>query len=725
MNQNTHKIYLLSQVILLLMGYDLIVPVPAHASQRERHSTDSIAYAFMNRYRLMFGKTNHQQINPHIILRSSQMCNKASQILGTNEAFYVYDDTNGGKGFVIVSTDDRMPEILAYSYNEDFHTENMPPSTRYWLECYLDDYQNLESLVSETRTPCVQATDIRPEGVAPLLGELPWGQNNPYNSLCPFSLGGRCVVGCVATAMSQVMWLHKWPMCGRGDINYSTRTHHIQVKMNLAEHPFQWELIKEEYHKGKYTELEAHAVATLMSACGAAVHMDYGSDQSGAFQEDILRALVNNFSYDPDAAFLPREYFTTTDWHTLLITELNAKRAVNYAGQSRTDGGHSFVIDGYERGNDNSNLYYHINWGWDGLCNGYYILPQLLPVEEGEHYTKEGFSEGQQMLINVHPDDEKKETNKMIYTEGLRVMQAILKPGETTILRINKITNLCYRTSKGNLAVQLSNANGQSVVIGKTTFEPIPYLESQSNLQIPFVIPDTLEEGVYSVNVIGIDDEENQIITYSYSSPQIIVSHNTHKEEEQTDTILLCSSEYEIFKQPNADNLLNIKIYELFNYSDYILEGELKLEIATEDGISLMTIGTALQHPAIESQEVDLAPSILSGTIPSTLKNGLYRLYVLFYSSNQVSGNRVRYYNRANPTEVPVEYFLPIEINDEEIIVNGVSFAKQTTDIHSHVVSTTPSNNIYSISGLKLQQFQKGINIATEKNSIKIKTWYR
>lgn len=47
----------------------------------------------------------------------------------------------------------------------------------------------------------------------------PWGQGSPYNDLCPILTPGmdeHCLVGCTATAMSQIMYYWKWPHGGDG-----------------------------------------------------------------------------------------------------------------------------------------------------------------------------------------------------------------------------------------------------------------------------------------------------------------------------------------------------------------------------------------------------------------------------------------------------------------------------------------------------------------------------
>ena len=705
--------------MLLFVGYGLIYPDSTNAKPRTLNAADSIAYKAFNHNGALFISKSNTEIFPTIRLYSSELSSRASQILADQEAFYVYGDCNEGNGFVIVSADDRMPEVLAYSYEEPFAVENMPASTRYWLECYLDDFISLEAYVPSkaSDTPLLQSADLRPEGVAPILGRLPWGQSDPYNALCPLSSGGRCVVGCVATAMSQVMWLHQWPECGKGNIEYDTRTHHIRVKMNLSDYPLPWDLIKEEYSRGKYSEEEAKAVATLAAVCGAAVRMDYAPDGSGAYQEDLLKALVSNFYYDPDAAFLYREYFTSADWHSLLITELNAGRAVNYAGQSRSDGGHSFVIDGYEAGSNPSNPHYHLNWGWNGHCNGYYTLPQLRPSEDGRYYVDEGFSSGQQMLIGVRPDDGQVEANKMLLAEGLKVMQATLKPGEASKLTVNEISNLCYRTFRGTLSVQLSDTMGNTYILGNTKVDEIPYLKSIDKLSIPFVIPDTFAVGNYTVKAIGINEEGNQTVMYSRSAPQLAVSNNPYGDDTSSGITLLCSSEYEVYKLPGNESSINVNVYELYNYSDDLLEGDLQLEIASDDGTSLMSIGSSIWYPSFESQEVASIPVALLGSVPDTLSNGQYRLYVLFYPRGIYMPTRVKFYDRVDPSAVPADYYLPMVVKDNEIIVNGVSFSKTTSHIacpiSSHVESAL---SVFSILGIKQKNIRNGINIVKKSD---------
>lgn len=374
---------------ILLMGGMALVALSAGAARRTRPCADSIALAVMRSE--AYTRAAHKRIlsrNPHpeMCLQSSDICNVSDK-----ECFYVYEDQAAQRGFVIVSADDNMPEVLAFSPDATFSKDSLPPPVRLLLESYMwKESGGQPTERSFSRDASTSATDE----VGPLLGELPWGQGTPFNQQCPYYSGRQCVTGCVATAMAQVMWLHKWPEQGHGKIDYTTRTSSLHIQMDLGAQPFEWRLMKEAYRTGDYTSKEADAVAALMAYCGASVRMDYGIEASGAYQADILPSLVRYFGYDPDAAFLPRDYFSTQEWNELLLNELNEGRAINYAGVSRSEGGHSFVIDGYRFLETASEPYYHLNWGWQGQCNGYYLLPRLNPGENGTEYFEEGFNEG-------------------------------------------------------------------------------------------------------------------------------------------------------------------------------------------------------------------------------------------------------------------------------------------------------------------------------------------
>ncbi|MDE6489602.1 MAG: C10 family peptidase, partial [Muribaculaceae bacterium] len=141
-------------------------------------------------------------------------------------------------GYMIVSADDVAVPLLAYSDSGTFDASSMPDNMRWWL----DEYARQIAWASDR-------ADIDPDGsayaaarasdrpyrdpVAPLVTTR-WNQASPYNNMCPKYNDYRCVTGCVATAIAQVMNYNKWPPNGYGTHNYTTSTYNMQVGWNFG-----------------------------------------------------------------------------------------------------------------------------------------------------------------------------------------------------------------------------------------------------------------------------------------------------------------------------------------------------------------------------------------------------------------------------------------------------------------------------------------------------------
>ena len=83
---------------------------------------------------------------------------------------------------------------------------------------------------------------------------------------------------------------------------------------------------------------------------------------------------------------------------SIIKGELDDNRPVIiYGGENDQNEGHQFIIDGY-----NTSDYYHVNWGWSGLANGYYLLSVLEPEEQGTGGNSGGgFSLDQNAIISM------------------------------------------------------------------------------------------------------------------------------------------------------------------------------------------------------------------------------------------------------------------------------------------------------------------------------------
>jgi hypothetical protein len=131
-------------------------------------------------------------------------------------------------------------------------------------------------------------------------------------------------------------------------------------------------------------------VATLLWHAGISVDMMYSPGGSGAYSDDAVTAMINNFKYHTNTTLLYKDNYSEDAWANVLKDNLNQKRPMYYHGFG--SGGHAFNVDGYQGTN-----YFHFNWGWSGSYNGYYYLTNLNPG--GSNFTN-----GQGAIVNLYPD---------------------------------------------------------------------------------------------------------------------------------------------------------------------------------------------------------------------------------------------------------------------------------------------------------------------------------
>ena len=245
--------------------------------------------------------------------------------------------------------------------------------------------------------------------VEPLLKDITWNQTKPYNNCCP----NDYPTGCVATAMGQVMYYYRYPEHGVGSNTYQWNGQ--QLTANFGTTTYQWSNMQDKLTANSSSAAQ-DAVATLLYHVGVSVNMNYGPASeggSGASPSYIAPALINHFGYDKGCHLRSREYFTKTEWEATVRNELDNGRPILYGGFTMSASGHSFVCDGY-----NQQGYYHINWGWDGLNNGYFLLSALDPKTKGTGGGEEGqgFNYNQTMVIGIQkPVDGSKQAYSFVF----------------------------------------------------------------------------------------------------------------------------------------------------------------------------------------------------------------------------------------------------------------------------------------------------------------------
>ncbi len=325
-----------------------------------------------------------------------------------NSGSYVVNDEANNR-FVIVSADERLNTILGYSEKGAFDLNNVPDGLLFLIDGYNIQYDSLLAGKVEYIQSPSRRSDIV-QAVSPLLS-TEWGQGFPFNELCPEDpfYGGKCVTGCIATAMAQVMKYYNWPERGKGDLTYNSEPYGLNLSLDFSSYQFDWDSMPNKYN-GDWTDTQRDAVARLNYACGVSVAMQYtnSSSGSGAYPANIAYALINNFGYNPNIMYYDHDYYYKEEWDSLIQVSLSKKRPVLYGGDGGDlNGGHQFVIDGV-----NSDGLYHINWGWYGNYNeGYYELTALKP-------GKYDFSLGHSMVCGITPEQEKLEPTADFCTIG-------------------------------------------------------------------------------------------------------------------------------------------------------------------------------------------------------------------------------------------------------------------------------------------------------------------
>ncbi len=342
-----------------------------------------------------------------------------------SEGIYAFNIAGGG--YIIASADSRTLPVLGYSNTGSISWDQMPPNMRSWLKSYEDAMTtlgeddrfrdgNIKGDASRNRV----STRNGRSAVEPLI-KTHWYQDSPYWDMTPIYEGAvpewqgqQCLVGCMAVAMAQVMNYYKWPKSvPNGLPGYDIRSKNgSDVKIwhidSLEAVSFDWDNMLDTYNvvnpetgaqEQIGTDVERHAVATLLRYCGQSVKASYGvNGTSSDFGED-QKALTRYFDY-PAATFLQkRSRYSIDGWEEIIYGEMAAGRPVLYCGTFDPDDGHAFICDGYD-----GNGLFHINWGWEGECDGYYSLSVLNPYEEYDWIISPGFCINQFAVIHIDPE---------------------------------------------------------------------------------------------------------------------------------------------------------------------------------------------------------------------------------------------------------------------------------------------------------------------------------
>lgn len=332
--------------------------------------------------------------NAHAGVMRAPLRAGATPIYARQGQFYIFSASDAA---VVLPADDCAAPVLARFDSPVTSWDDMPEGARYWLDF-------LGRRVADGARLGLPAYAADEDGYdrdadrrdVPMLCQAVWGQYSPFNDDCPLSYGKHCVVGCGATALAQIMFYHKWPEKGKGENSYLAKSINQTVSMNFAETSFDWDNMLADYDQGNPTEAQNKAVAVLNRACGVAMSMNYSANGSTATVFDAGTGAYEYLDYAQSVLYLYRDYIPSRRWEQIIYDEMAAGRPVLYGGVSMGAQafGHAFVCDGYQKGG-----YFHFNWGWNGDCNGYFLLDAL--DSYGPSYPSYTFNLQQHALIGI------------------------------------------------------------------------------------------------------------------------------------------------------------------------------------------------------------------------------------------------------------------------------------------------------------------------------------
>ena len=322
-------------------------------------------------------------------------------------------------GYVVVSGLHELPPVVAYSSEHHYDASALGGIEALVADVLLDRFRRFAKanggldvippsgglLVFDPGTQDVWSRLSQPEdefrnqlrdGSAPAVRDAgpllttSWHQDAPFDALCPMGDGGRCAVGCVATAAAQIMRYYRWPPYGVGSHSYTwdgDQSCDGNVGGGLLSATFSdeyaWADMPDSVDAG-WTQAEEDALSELCYEVGVAFEMDYGFCGSGAYTADGVVVFPTWFQYSDEIDREDRDEHTPTSWFAVVRTEVDEGRPMQYAFRFSATEGHSVVCDGWKQAGGED--FYHINYGWGGNNTAWFAVDNIInsydPMQE-------------------------------------------------------------------------------------------------------------------------------------------------------------------------------------------------------------------------------------------------------------------------------------------------------------------------------------------------------
>lgn len=391
------KHLLIHSTIIILLSVSIIPQIPCKTilTKEEQSSfvTESTAIHIANQTLCALQKESSftMKTPPQIINNNNQICG------------YIY--SLQPQGYIVVSSSKELPPIIAYSFQGEFKLP-LPSNNQFFqllqydLTLRFNAIDNLPPYIIQERqqewdlllNPLNTINKDRyeqwpPENSTPTEGWIltNWHQNAPYNNFCPIDLSGgqRSLAGCPAVAMAQILNYHQTTnnvtFTDDDDYyhNYGGNQYWIDDDSEIYDFPSHpllnsyLDILTNKYENND--PLDNNDKASLTFACGVAAHQVFNPSGSGTFGVNQAFDAYTKFNFE-NHTLLDE---SNPDLYPQLKANIkNATPAHLAVVNPDWTAGHNLVIDGY-----NTNDFYHLNFGWGGSYNGWYLLPDDLPYD--------------------------------------------------------------------------------------------------------------------------------------------------------------------------------------------------------------------------------------------------------------------------------------------------------------------------------------------------------
>ena len=182
----------MKQKLLIVLGTLFLICMTGLAKERTENEIKELARIVLLQQAAARSVTKSDNCNLEIVERLDGISIVAS----------------GENGFAIITNHDDQIPVLGYSFSS-YEKENVADGFLWWKDA-------VNHAVSQNAIKTYRAVPSQFKSVVTPLLKTTWNQWEPYNGKCPIKSGELCPTGCVATAMSQILYYYHYPLQGTG-----------------------------------------------------------------------------------------------------------------------------------------------------------------------------------------------------------------------------------------------------------------------------------------------------------------------------------------------------------------------------------------------------------------------------------------------------------------------------------------------------------------------------